>query len=302
MGGMRLRTDYSIRDESAAERVLRTTGELMGGMVAFISRRLSCSSATAGQVRVKGGNLGLHLAQFVNDFGLEHPQLMQELRRSGATKIFKQHPHLFMLKATDRGWAPRGSPNSDLSAVHGTQSLKQIAHALIFSFLRLSLSHDQYQILVILLVTEHSPAPPRARATMTSSSRSKRRTPSCSARPSKSSAPRRLLPPEPPRRPDSSVRRTETRCCPSTGRVCSTPPSPLPCVRARVQPPAWGKPAALKLQPPPKLSELIQKAEEEQTQVQSRSSSCSESDGPEPHSRPHPAAVGATRRVHPVCD
>ena len=63
------------------------------------------------------------------------------------------------------------------------------------------------------------------------------------------------------------VRRTETRCCPSTGRVCSTPRSPLPCLRARVQPPAWGKPAALKLQPPPKLSELIQKAEEEQTQV-----------------------------------
>ena len=111
MDGMRLRTDYSIRDESAAERVLRTTGELMGGMVAFISRRLSCSSATAGQVRVKGGNLGLHLAQFVNDFGLEHPQLMQELQQKKGSSsfpiFFKQHPHLFTLKAIDRGWAPQ---------------------------------------------------------------------------------------------------------------------------------------------------------------------------------------------------
>ena len=101
MGGMRLRTDYSIRDESATERVLRTTGEMLGGMVAFISRRLSCLSA--GQ--------GLHLAQFVIEFGLEHPQLMQELQQKKGSSsfpiFFKQHPHLFTLKAIDRGWAPQ---------------------------------------------------------------------------------------------------------------------------------------------------------------------------------------------------
>ena len=126
MGGMRLRTDFNKRGESAAEAsrlshcalasrvVLRSTSELLGGMVAFISSRQGIALASC-------------MESFpFTPFGLEHPQLMQELRRSGAAKVFKQHPHLFTLKDTDRGWAPRGSPNSDLSAVHGTQSLKQM--------------------------------------------------------------------------------------------------------------------------------------------------------------------------------